>query len=879
MKAKAKLFIFVIFASCLLAAVGMRVVTYTLAYDPDNFVTGLFVGQAAMMDSILTSPFDIAIENSTVQMVGLACFLVPLFIVFYGSMQGLKGNYKSGTEHGEERFANEREAAALLDKKVYSNNLFFTKHCGILVQPHTKQAKETVRSLNLNCLTVGISGLGKTFNLSWHEMLQSVGDALKGYYCSWLRAFEHVSPKLKARTREAANRIGRRTAKTLGPISSIMARARRAMKAKKWINEGFDVFNTDPKGMNLKDVGHLYKAAGYKIKAFNTVDFEQSSRYNPLAYIKTRLTNIKNPDALECAIRATLGDESFTTDEGNAITPDAVYRRSGDRYVVSANLDVSTERFSYSNEEDIDDEIQRDLDDIANRAGEKILEVAKSFSYFKSTATMTVAYQNTGWQDESPEIAVALDPALVVENISYVGDISYDEEKSHILWEPGVIAGRPKGTKDADVEPVALTISCKMKLTRIPDGVDLTKTVNCLAENLNEKKPESQAEDPFWESTKRLAFMADISLLFEKYDREYRNIPEMMRLLNMAKVSSDGNTLSPLDVLMEAWETGYLYMPKKGCAQRGMRDRLATGGDWVKAENDPHDPQYSMALHCYHAYNSGAAETVQSVIVSCHAALTKMFSEEIQNLTRVDEMELDTLGDPNQKQIIFNIVDDLDPTYHFLSALLIYQSMTLPCAKAYKKYGGKLPRHVRFILDEFPNIGKIPHFATLISVIRSRNMSVHMFAQSFSQMIKTYGKEDAETIQDCCSVLNFLGAQTTENLKVIKEMLGEETVYAETYSRAFNNCGFEQSTNQNVQSHAKSLKTTAQLRRQDKDKMLCFVFGQRPVEDEKNATWEHPLFCYIDPESDRSLKQPIARFSKRFDYVEYLEEERRKAAV
>ncbi|MEG0504251.1 MAG: TraM recognition domain-containing protein, partial [Raoultibacter sp.] len=652
------------------------------------------------------------------------------------------------------------------------------------------------------------------------------------------------------------------------------------LSAKRFINEGYDFFGTDPKGTNIRDVGHLYEQANYDIKCFNTIDPSASLHYNPYVYIDTRLVDIKSADDLVNDLLVKWEDESTAKlhiDGEVAGTERTIASQNG---IVIMDTEVSRQIITYEKLEETDERIREDLKEISSRLGKEIESVVRDFSYKRSEVTISLTYRNTDWREHSAKITLALDPALEPLSMKSFEDqgANFDQATNTLTWDTGLVEGRPKDVDNALAPYRMLKVYLRIKPMRIADGVSLTKNINCLVKNLNEDVKAS-GDMKFWEDTKLLAFMSYVALQFERYEPKYRNIPETIRILNMAMVDAENpNASSPLDILMEAWETGFIYMPNQDDEDRSPRSKQKSGS-WQSSGNDPHDSSHSLALHCYKAYNSGAAETRQSILASCHAAFVKLLGEDIQELLRYDEMALDTLGEAGQKQAIFVIPDAVDETYGFLFALMTYQAMSMFCDRAVKRHKGRAPRHVRFEIDEAGTIGKITQLDRIIAVIRSLNASIALYFQSKSQAVKVYGEKEAEIIIDNCTTTTFLGSQSEETLEMISKLIGDETVYGATSQRTFDACGFTTSENENVQSTSRKVRSSAQLRREDKHKMLAFVLGMRPVLDNKFPTENHPLYRYIDPDSPRSLTQPACLFDKRFDYQEYRRRKEKKKAA
>lgn len=716
--------------------------------------------------------------------------------------------------------------------------------------------------------------------------------------------------------RELAGRSGRR--------------GRRAA-ARSLIGEGFDIVNTDPKGNNVRDCGWMFEKAGADVKVFNTVDFRDGLHYNPFAYIPERYIDLKPAPAIEVAVSGTFergGERSDIMVGGakgcklasgaGAVTSSA----GGVKLTASLGLETTCDSlddvpFTSKSSEQLAEELrstdpgdpgfetlrrQLDLkwlegetggfcvsrppaDGIRYRDGEsrvdrragsgcaKLAQAVKSISYRHSEGAIEAEFGNFGPCPADADIRFDLDPAL--EAISYSTDIACEPgfESSVEVLDGGALVWRIRNasglTPSWAGSKFKIRIECRVKAFRVPDGIALTKTIDTLAANLRRTDAASAgSNDPFWEDAKRLCLMSLAAFLFEAYDERERTIPSMMKLLDAALPDSGSPAeKSPLEVLMETWEYGRVYQgaePQRSGSRGALR-----GGRWVPAETPPHGRSASVALHCFRAFTSGAEETVRSVIVTCQAALVNLVADDVKDLLSYDELALDTLGDPGQKQALFIVTSDTDSPFDFLTALVIQQVIDLLMEKAYMRYGGRLPRHVRFELDEAANLGKIPILVRAMAVVRSRNVSIALYLQSKAQLALVYGDKEAEVITDNCSTMLFLGAQTKDTLEEVSERVGKETVYSRTFQRNFGEAGITRGSGESIQSTERAVRSTTQLSRLSTGKLLCFIHSCYPILDDKYQTYKHPLYAYVNPESERSWLQPPCAFGGRFDFREY----------
>lgn len=952
-----------------------RAATYFSAnggLDVNNIIAKL----GLMTADVTANPLGIDFTLPGVIETFAACIAIPVFVAFATSLKGQKlDNEDTGREHGDDRLATEREMMSLRDKKYFCNNVLYSRRTYLAMLPHDKRTKAILDGRNLNCITLGISGLGKTYNLVWPDLMQSVGDCLEPLPYGIRNIPEHLSRSKAAKTarwllglaglkktaeaKEEPPAAAEPEEKARKPRKEKTAREKSELrksweenvgsssrkeereKAKTRVTAGYDVFCTDPKGDNVRDVGMLYERAGYKIKVVDTRDFRKGLHVNPLAYIKANTVDVKPAQDIKVGVNvcgpASLDEKDMTVEREiedgleNGETKQ-LQHTSEDLFYARASLNLVTEETGFSDIpeptmslteivqaiEDADPgseeqrmlEKQRDMLYIRYEAGghktpvredgtygdvkgngcQKVADTLASFRYKRTSGTITVEYKNLAPRATSAVVEIELDEALVADRllVKTRGEIEYPTDDNGnpvstgtLKWKLGHVPGKKRrraNGKNASAEEDMMTseklvLHVHVAAATVPDGIDLTKTVDCLVANLKGTDAQSNgSEDPFWEDTKRLCFMSIIAFLFEKYGPECRTLPEMMRLLNMALAKS-GNPedLSPLAIMMQEWETGESAKPIETVneTEDGFKTITKT---YKKTGEVPRRRDDSIALHCFYAFTSGAPETVQSVVISCQACLVNLITNEAKEFLAYDELELDTLGDPGQKQVIFCVTEDTNSPYDFLTALIVYQAINLAQDRAYKKYGGRLPRHVRFVLDEAANIGKIPILVRALAVVRSRNISISMYLQSKAQLALVYGEKEADVIFDNCSTIVFLGAQTEETLEEMSKKVGTETVQTRTFQRSFQSSSLmAASTSENLTSNERRVMSASQVSRMEKGWLLLFIFNSRAIFDHKFETRKHPYYAYINPGDKREWLEPLARCDKRFDYREYLE--------
>ena len=282
------------------------------------------------------------------------------------------------------------------------------------------------------------------------------------------------------------------------------------------------------------------------------------------------------------------------------------------------------------------------------------------------------------------------------------------------------------------------------------------KDVLSLIDNLikNTTPRNASSNDPFWEKAEVALDSALMLYLIHEAPPEEQNFETMLYMMNFADVrEEDEQYRSPLDMLFRALEE----------------------------EQPAH-----VAVKQYKVFKQAAGKTAKSILISCGARLAPFDIAELRELMSYDEMELDTIGD--RKTALFVIISDTDDTFNFIVAIMYSQLFNLLCDKADDVYNGRLPVHVRCLLDEFANIGQIPKFDKLIATIRSREISASIILQSQSQL-KTIYKDAADTITGNCDCTLFLGGKEKSTLKEISEVLGKETIdlYNTSETRSNNN--------------------------------------------------------------------------------------------
>lgn len=392
---------------------------------------------------------------------------------------------------------------------------------------------------------------------------------------------------------------------------------------------------------------------------------------------------------------------------------------------------------------------------------------------------------------------------------------------------------------------------------------DVYTFVDCLIKNTT---PEGESSnDPFWEKSERMLYMALIGYLVFHCPVRDRNIPGLMTLLTLAEAHEDDESyMSPLDLLFHEIESGMSYRKVGEDTysfdedMRGFSNGTDNGYAWVKT-SEPTKPENDFSLNNYLSFKSGAAKTLKSIIISCNARLAPFTFDEMREMLRFDEMHLDTLGDPKQKTALFAIMKDTSDSFAFLFAIMMWQTMNVLCDKALAEYGGQLPTPVHFIFDEFANLGHLPEVEKTVAVVRSRNMSLSIILQSIAQLKREY-KDDAQTIIDCCDTTLFLGSKSNETNKEISEMIGKETVSTLNINESR---GANSSTTKNYGRSERDLIQAAEIGKLKRSQAILLIAGTNPLKDEKYKLEKHPRFEMVNREGASS------KFRTPFDFNEY----------
>ena len=350
---------------------------------------------------------------------------------------------------------------------------------------------------------------------------------------------------------------------------------------------------------------------------------------------------------------------------------------------------------------------------------------------------------------------------------------------------------------------------------------DILKLVNTIIAN-TKGEGEKSTED-FWIKAERLLYSALIGYIWYEAPEEEQNFSTLLEFINASETREDDEEFkNAVDELFEELE----------------------------AENPEH-----FAVRQYRKYKLAAGKTAKSILISCGARLAPFDIQELREIMSYDEMELDMIGD--QKTAMFVIISDTDDTFNFVVAIMYTQLFNLLCDKADDEHGGRLPYHVRLLLDEFSNIGQIPKFDKLIATIRSREISASIILQSQSQL-KTIYKDAAETITGNCDTVLFLGGKESSTLKELSETLGKETI--DLYNTS-DTRGTSQSYGLNYQKTGKELMSRDELAVMDGNKCILQLRGVRPFLSNKYDITKHKRYKELADADKRNA----------FDVEKYLE--------
>ena len=342
---------------------------------------------------------------------------------------------------------------------------------------------------------------------------------------------------------------------------------------------------------------------------------------------------------------------------------------------------------------------------------------------------------------------------------------------------------------------------------------DILKLVQTIIANT--KGEGEKAGEDFWVKAEKLYYTALIGYIWYEAPFEEKNFATLLDMIDASEVREDDESyMNPIDRLFEALE-------KK-------------------------EPTH-FAVKQYKKYKLAAGKTAKSILISCGARLAPFDIQELRELMKEDELELDTLGD--RKTVLFVIISDTDDTFNFVVSIMYSQLFNLLCDKADDVYGGRLPVHVRCLLDEFANIGLIPKFEKLIATIRSREISASIILQAQSQLKAIY-KDNADTIVGNCDSTIFLGGKEKTTLKELSETLGKETIDLYNTSETRSN---QKSFGLNYQKTGKELMSQDEITVMDGSKCIFQLRGVRPFLSDKFDITKHKNYRLLEDYDKKNL--------------------------
>lgn len=371
------------------------------------------------------------------------------------------------------------------------------------------------------------------------------------------------------------------------------------------------------------------------------------------------------------------------------------------------------------------------------------------------------------------------------------GEIARDE--GHLLEEKGYVV------KVLDLINMDKS-HCYNPFVYLQSDNDVQKLVTNLFKATTPKG--SQSQDPFWDTAASMLLLSLIFYLWNEAPKDEQNFPMVMEMLRAGEVKEDDDSfVSPLDILFNQLEI----------------------------ENPNH-----IALKYYRDYHSGSAKTLKSIQITLASRLEKFNLESLASLTQTDELELDTIGE--KKTALFAIIPDNDTSFNFLVSMLYTQLFQQLFYTADHKYGGRLPIHVHFLMDEFANVSLPDDFDKILSVMRSREVSVSIILQNLAQLKALFEKQWESIVGNCDEFL-YLGGNEQSTHKYVSELMGKETIDMNTYGKSTGHSG---NYSTNYQLNGRELMTPDEVRLLDNKYAILFIRGERPVMDFKYDVLKHP---------------------------------------
>ena len=628
----------------------------------------------------------------------------------------------------------------------------------------------------------------------------------------------------------------------------------------------------DPKGGVLGQVGSFLQKRGYKIKVFNSIDFSKSMHYNPLAYIKTEADILKFVNALISNTKGEgkEGDPFWTKAETLlycALLGYIIFEGAEE----DRNMNTLVDMISGM-------EVKEDDEDFLNAVD----YMFKGLEQRKPNCFAVKQYKkyklSSGVVCSKRLLNQAVGKSLRTHNLKPKkgAQVMRKNEKITALYER---LSRDDFGKDDDQQRESNSISNqKAMLEEFAARQGFTNIVHFTDDGIS---------GTCFDRPGFLAMMKEVEAGNVEYlcikdmsrmGRDYLKVGQIMEILRQRGVRliaiNDGvdsargdDDFTPFRNIMNEYyarDTSRKIrstFQSKGKSGKHLTGTVIYGYLWNEAREDDEtfknpvdvmfdelearDPDH-FAVKQYRKYKLAAGKTAKSILISCGARLAPFDIAELRELMSYDEMELDTIGD--RKTALFVIISDTDDTFNFVVAIMYSQLFNLLCDKADDIYNGRLPVHVRCLLDEFANIGQIPKFDKLIATIRSREISASIILQSQSQL-KTIYKDAADTITGNCDCTLFLGGKEKSTLKEISEVLGKETIdlYNTSETRSNNN-----SYGLNYQKTGKELMSQDEIAVMDGAKCILQLRGVRPFLSNKYDITKHPKYRQLSDYDKRN---------------------------
>lgn len=780
---------------------------------------------------------------------GAVAFLIPW--IFYSMWVRRQGNYDPGAEHGDSRLATPEDFEDIADRDLPSNNIKFTTNAWMVVKLSIAKARKALSAamsaLNLNVLVIGTSGGGKTSSYVKTLLASSLGTRL----CPG------------------------------------------GVNAAGLADPGFDVVFTDTKGDVLPDVGHAFVNSGADVRCFNIRDPENSDRMNPYHYIPVSFVDVIEPSGKPIAITMTVDgapallDEATGSEElriavdGRQVLVGGVGRpgNAADAWVCPSCGKLNPCDAETCASEGCGGERSGNERPIVAFFG------ATSFAVGGSAGCgMKIRIRNRAEAGMAPiqvRIEAKLPHGFWLTSAHTPGE---DEKVGELLLSPD---GEPVFRWDVRLDAgmaLAADIEALVVKERKISGSMLTRTCSCVVSNLNATDADGGKEDPFWPRCATMLFQGVSGLQLEVWGKKACTLPSVMDFILDMQVDPQDSAKDSVDLVMEAWETGFRPAPTaSGAFHRAastmvpvdVRDmspiEVLPDGYWKPKPDQrwfgPHSRSEDPALSAYYAYRKGAPETRQSVLITSASTLSAIMSPIMRKLLSEDTLHLEKLGSEDGAHVLSIISHDMDKTFKPLIALVFYLTLLQLDENATSRPGARLPRHVHILADEFKNLGKLPEIDGALATVRSKNVSVSMCVQSVDQLDAVYGEHTAAELRDNCATVVFMGGSNEKTLKSFETLSGTETVDMIQTSRSFGTSGQTTESRQAVQ---RPVVSVGQLRTCPPTHAYVLMKGKPAFKDWKTGYGAYDFYEWFDPtREERGCSHGKRKFTEYFDFARY----------